>query len=165
MCVSSFCVFCVRRIVLFVCAHNDIMAHSVWCECVRARTNYKCVCVLIDFCVWTSVYLIMHVCDFILTVPSMECVPHSVLQVSVYHTLCNVHVCLFVVLRSLLHVQVCIYSIHTVVLSVHRVQWLIYDLFLWVYHILYLWYEEKLSNFTRNRDLRVVRLEIYVVTP
>ena len=35
------CVFCVRRIVLFVCAHNDIMTHSVWCECVRARTNYK----------------------------------------------------------------------------------------------------------------------------
>ena len=45
------CVFCVRRIVLFVCAHNDIMAHSVWCECVRARTKYKCVCLLIDFCV------------------------------------------------------------------------------------------------------------------
>ena len=71
----------------------------------------------------------MHVCDFVLTVPSMECVPHSVLQISVYRTLCNVHVCVFVVLRSLLHVQVCIYSIHTVVLSAHRVQWLIYDLF------------------------------------
>jgi len=39
------CVFCVRRIVLFVCAHNGIMAHSVWCECVRACTNYKCVCI------------------------------------------------------------------------------------------------------------------------
>ena len=45
------CVFCVRRIVLFVCAHNGMMTHSTWCECGRARTNDKCVCELIDFCV------------------------------------------------------------------------------------------------------------------
>jgi len=54
------CVFCVRRIVLFVCPHNDIMAHSVWCECVRACTNYKCVCINWFLCVNECVF--NHVC-------------------------------------------------------------------------------------------------------
>ena len=110
---------------------------------VRAYTRYEFqLCVYRLLCVNECVF--NYICDFMLTVPSVECVPYSVLQVSkcVSYFVCIpmwlLHCCIELPVAC---ANICIQYAIVLRVSIVFKMWLIYVLFfVRVYHMLCLWY-------------------------